>query len=274
MATHAGKVALITGASAGIGAALARELAREGADLVLTARREDRLRDLAREIGTTGRNAVIVRCDVTRDGDVERAVAAAIERYGRLDIAIANAGFGVAGPVAELNLDDFRRQMETNVFGVLRTLYASLPELRKARGQFVIVGSVSGHVPTPATSAYCMSKFALRGFAESIHDELSASGVSVTLVSPGFVDSDIRRVDNRGQVHEDAPDPIPAWLRMPTGQAARQIGRAIHRRRREVVVTGHGKALVLLYRYAPWLLRFLIARFGAPERRAIRQPAN
>jgi short-subunit dehydrogenase len=274
MPTHAGKVALITGASAGIGAALARELAREGADLVLTARREDRLRDLAREIGTTGRNAVIVRCDVTRDGDLERAVAAAIERYGRLDIAIANAGFGVAGPVAELSLDDFRRQMETNVFGVLRTLYASLPELRKARGQFVIVGSVSGHVPTPATSAYCMSKFALRGFAESIHDELSASGVSVTLVSPGFVDSDIRRVDNRGKVHEDAPDPVPAWLRMPTDQAARQIGGAIHRRRREVVVTGHGKALVLLYRYAPWLLRFLIARFGAPERRAIQQPTD
>ena len=274
MATHAGKVALITGASAGIGAALARELAREGADLVLTARREDRLQDLAREIAATGRNAVIVRCDVTRDGDVERAVAAAVERFGRLDIAIANAGFGVAGPVAELSLDDFRRQMETNVFGVLRTLYASLPELRKTRGQFVIVGSVSGHVPTPATSAYCMSKFALRGFAESIHGELSAIGVSVTLVSPGFVDSDIRRVDNRGKVHEDAPDPVPAWLRMPTDRAARQIVRAIHRRRREVVVTGHGKALVLLYRHAPWLLRFLVARFGAPDRRAIRQPTD
>lgn len=274
MATHAGKVALITGASAGIGAALARELAHEGADLVLTARREDRLRDLAREIETTGRNAVVVGCDVTRDGDPERAVAAAVERYGRLDIAVANAGFGVAGPVEELELDDFRRQLETNVFGVLRTLYASLPELRKTRGQFVVVGSVSGHVPTPETSAYCMSKFAVRGFAESIHDELARSGVSVTLVSPGFVDSDIRRVDNHGTVHEGAPDPVPAWLRMPTDRAARQIGRAIRHRRREVVVTGHGKALVFLYRHAPWLLQFLIARFGAPKRRAIRQPTG
>ncbi len=274
MAIHAGKVALITGASAGIGAALARELARDGADLVLTARREDRLRDLAREITSSGRQAVALCCDVTRDGDLERAVAVAVERYGRLDIAVANAGFGVAGRVDELTLDDFRRQLETNVFGVLRTLYASLPELRKSRGQFVIIGSVSGHVPTPATSAYCMSKFALRGFAESIHSELSASGVSVTLVSPGFVDSDIRRVDNHGRVHEDAPDPVPAWLRMPAAQAARQIARAIHRRRREVLVTGHAKALVLLCRYAPWLLRFLIARFGGPERRAIQQPTN
>lgn len=271
MSTHAGKVALITGASAGIGAALARELARDGADLVLAARREDRLRHLAREIEATGRNAIVVVCDVTRDGDLERSVAAAVERYGRLDIAIANAGFGVAGPVVELRLDDFRRQLDTNVLGVLRTLYASLPELRKTRGQFVVVGSVAGHVPTPGTSAYSMSKFAVRGFAESIHQELAASGVAVTLVSPGFVDSDIRRVDNDGKVHESAPDPVPAWLRMPTDRAARTIVSAIRRRRREVVVTGHGKALVLLYRHAPWLLRFVIARFGGLKRRAIRR---
>src|SRR4030095_12778879 len=146
-----------------------------------------------------------------------------------------------------------------------------LRELRKTRGQFVIVGSVAGHVPVPATSAYCMSKFAVRGFAESIHDELAASGVSVTLVSPGFVDSEFRRVDNTGKRHESVPDPVPAWLRMPTDRAARTIVRAIRRRRREIVVTGHGNARVLLYRHAPWLLRFVIARFGAPKRRAIRQ---
>lgn len=272
MATLAGKVALITGASAGIGATLARELAREGADVVLAARREDRIRELAGGIGATGRHAIAVACDVTHDGDLERAVAAAVHQYGRLDIAIANAGFGVAGRFEELVLDDFRRQLETNVFGVLRTLYAALPELKKTRGQFVIVGSVSGHVPTPGASAYCLSKFAVRGLAESIHDELDAHGVSVTLVSPGFVDSDIRRVDNHGSFHEEAPDPIPAWLRVPTERAARTIVRAIQHRRREVVVTGHGKVLVVLYRHVPWLFQFFIARFGAPKRRALRQP--
>lgn len=266
------KVALITGASAGIGAALARELARGGVDLVLAARREDPLRELAREIEAIGRAAIVIACDVTRDGDLERAVAAAIARFGRLDIAIANAGFGVAGRAEELTIDDYRRQLETNVFGVLRTLYAALPELKKTRGQFVVIGSVSGHVPTASASAYSMSKFAVRGFAGSIHDELAAHGVAVTLVSPGFVDSDIRRTDNRGAVHSDAPDPVPAWLRMPTDRAARIIARAIRRRRREVVVTGHGKALVFVYRHAPWLLEFLIARFGTPKRRAIKQP--
>lgn len=273
MATNTAKAALITGASAGIGAALARELARGGADLVLTARREDRLRDLAREIESTGRHAIAVACDVTRDGDLERAVSAGIERFGHLDLVVANAGFGVAGRLDELTLDDFRRQLETNVFGVLRTLYAALPELKKTRGQFVIIGSVAGHVPSPGTSAYALSKFAVRGLAESIHDELAADGVGVTLVSPGFVDSDIRRVDNRGGLHAGAPDPVPAWLRMPTDRAARVIVRAIQqRRRREVVVTGHGKAMVFLYRHAPWLVQFVIARFGTPKRRAIKQP--
>jgi hypothetical protein len=81
-------------------------------------------------------------------------------------------------------------------------------------------------------------------------------------------------VDNHGKVHENAPDPVPAWLRLPTHQAPRTIARGIRGRRREVVVTAHGKVLVLLYRHAPWLLRFLIARFGAPKRRAIRQPTG
>jgi len=272
MESLTGKVALITGASAGIGAALARELARDGADLVLAARREERLRALAREIEAAGRRAVVVGCDVTRDGDLERAVAAAVERFGRLDVAVANAGFGVAGRLDELGLDDFRRQLETNVFGVLRTVYATLPELKKTRGRLAIVGSVSGHLPTPGASAYCTSKFAVRGLAESIHDELAADGVSVTLVSPGFVDSDIRRVDNRGTLHEGARDPIPAWLRVPTDRAARTIVRAIRRRRRAIVVTGHGKALVFLYRHVPGLVELLIGRFGTPKRRTIRQP--
>src|SRR3954452_5479142 len=99
MPTHAGKVALITGASAGIGAALARELARDGADLVLAARREDRLRDLAREIEATGRNDIVVRCDATRDGELERGVASAVDGYCRLRTAIARPRFGVAFPV-------------------------------------------------------------------------------------------------------------------------------------------------------------------------------
>lgn len=268
-----GKRVLITGASAGIGAALAREFARRGARLVLGARRLDRLGALAAELAAGGAQVAVAACDVADDDAVARLVALGVERFGGLDIAVANAGFGVTGRFDALALDDYRRQFETNVFGVLRTLRAALPEVARSRGGLAVIGSVSGHLPTPGTSAYCMSKFAVRAFAESIHDELAGDGVAVTLISPGFVDSEIRRVDNLGRLHEEEPDPVPAWLRMRGEDAARRIAGAILARRREAVITVHGKLLVWCYRHAPWLMRLLVARHGE-RKRGFPQPAS
>lgn len=265
------KVVLITGASSGIGEALALELADQGAHLVLTARREDRLADLARRVEAKGRQALAVAADVTEDGSQERAVARAVERFGRLDVAVANAGFGVVGATDELGIADYRRQLETNLFGALRTFYAALPELKRNRGQYVAVGSVSGHLPTPDSSAYSMSKFALRAFTEAAHDELGEQGVGVTLVSPGFVESEIRQVDNHGKRREDAGEPVPAWLLVPAADAARETVAGMARRKREVIVTGHGKVLVWLYRHVPWLLRLLLRRQSGKKRRAFEQ---
>jgi NAD(P)-dependent dehydrogenase (short-subunit alcohol dehydrogenase family) len=265
MTNFRGQVVLITGASSGIGEALAREFARAGASLVLAARRTDRLDRLVESTGG-GARALAVRCDVTVEGDVERAAAAARRAFGRLDVVVANAGFGVVGPVERLTLEDYRRQFETNVFGVLRTVQATLPDIRRARGRIAIMGSVSGHIATPGSSPYAMSKFAVRALAEALGHELAPAGVSVTLVSPGFVESEIRRVDNRGVLTEKTRDPIPAFLIMPAARAARQIVRAIARRRREIVVTGPGKIFVFLHRHAPWLTAFVIRRFGVRSR--------
>ena len=259
MQSLADKVFLITGASAGIGAALARELAGRGARLVLAARRLDRLQALAAALGPQTR-VVTVQADVTTDGAIEAAVAAGVAAFGALDGAIANAGFAVVGSAARLTLDDYRRQMETNFFGALRTTYAVLPALRESRGRLAFIGSTSGHVPVPRMSPYGASKFALRAFAQSIHDELSRDGISVTLLSPGFVVSDIGRVDNKGQLHDADASAAPAWLRMPTDKAARQIVNAIAARRREAIITAHGKLLVWLYRHAPWLVQAAIRR--------------
>ena len=264
----AGNAVFITGASSGIGAALAREFAGEGADVALAARRVDRLEALASQIGKTGRRAVVIACDVTRDGDLERAAGQARAALGKLDVVVANAGFGVTGKLETLSLDDYRRQLETNVFGVLRTVYATLDDLKKTRGRLVLIGSVSGHVAVPGSSAYSMSKFAVHGLAASLGHELAPHGVAVTLISPGFVESEISQVDNRGVWRPQAPRrPIPASLVMATPTAARKIVSAVARRRREVVITGFGKAVVVLQRHMPWLSAALIRRFGIKGRR-------
>ena len=203
---------------------------------------------------------LVVEGDVTRDGDMERAVAAGVQRWGKLDIVIANAGFGVVGAIRDLSIDDYRRQFETNVFGVLRTIYAALPEIEKTRGNVVIIGSVAGWVATHGSSPYAMSKFALRALADAITPELRSVTVKVTLISPGFVVSNIRHVDNQGTFHAGSRDPVPAWLSVDTARAVRQILRAIARGKREEIVTGHGKTLVALQRFAPWVIRVISGR--------------
>jgi NAD(P)-dependent dehydrogenase (short-subunit alcohol dehydrogenase family) len=260
-------VALVTGASSGIGAAVATEYGRRGAAVVLAARRSDRLEQVSEAVEDAGGRALVVRCDVTRDGDPEAAVAAALEAFGRLDHVVANAGFGVAGAVHQLELEDYRRQFETNVFGVLRTARASRDALIASSGCLAIVGSVNGYVALPGVSAYCMSKHAVHALAASLRYEWARRGVAVVLVAPGFVASEIRRVDNRGRLHEHAREPIPPWLVMAAPRAARAMVRGIIRRRREVVITGHGKLIVSLQRHLPGLASFLIRRLGIAGRR-------
>jgi len=260
------EVVFITGASSGIGAALARRFAREGAAVALTARRVERLHALATELTADGARVVVTPCDVTVDEEVERAMGRARQALGRLSVVVANAGFGVVGRVDRLTLEDYRRQFETNVFGVLRTIYAGLDDLKHTHGRLVILGSVSGHVGFPGSSAYSMSKFSVRALAQALDGELARDGVSVTLISPGFVDSEIHQVDNRGIHHPDTRRHAPAWLVMSADRAAGIIVRAVARRRREAVITAHGKLTVCLQRLAPGLLAWVMRRAGVRGR--------
>ena len=260
------KVALITGASSGIGAALAREYVRRGFDVVILARREDRLDDLRQEFEATGAEVLGMACDVTQDGDLEAAVSAALERFDRIDHVHANAGFGVASWFHKLDIEDYRRQFETNVFGVIRTVAATREPLIQSRGCLALMGSVNSFVSLPGTSPYSMSKHCVAAFAGSLRHELGVHGVAVTLVAPGFVASEIRSVNNKGQRSASAPDPIPAWLVMDSAVAARKIVRGVQRRRRVVVVTLHGKLAVMLQRHAPGLLSFMIRKLGVRGR--------
>jgi len=258
---------LITGASSGIGAGLAREYARRGDRLALVARRLDLLETLGAELRALGAEVTVHQGDVTRDGEVARVVDDLASRGLGLNVVYANAGFGVAGTVQKLSIDDYQRQFDTNVFGVLRTVKETVLALRARGGQLVLIGSVAGHAASAGMSAYSMSKFAVRALAETLHSDLAPEGIRVTLVSPGFVDSNIRRTNNQGVVQTEAKDPIPAWLRVSTEKAAREIVRGVDRGKAEIVVTGHGKVIVFIARHFPGLLRWAGLRVykGRPE---------
>ena len=251
---------LITGASSGIGAGLAREFARRGRRVALVARRAEQLEALAAELRQAGGQATAHRGDVTLDGEITRVVTELAAQNIVPSVVIANAGFGIVGKVQNLKLDDYRRQLETNFYGVLRTFQESFDALKRTQGRFVIMGSVAGHISAPGGSPYAVSKFGVRALAEALHGDLKGTGVGCTLISPGFVDSDIRRVDNRGGFHPEAKDPIPAWLRMKTDKAARVMVRGILRGKPEVKVTFHGKVMIFVARHMPGLMRWMLVK--------------
>jgi NAD(P)-dependent dehydrogenase (short-subunit alcohol dehydrogenase family) len=265
--TFANRVVFITGAGSGIGAALARECARQGATVILFDRRERAIVRAAAALRALGYCALARHGDVTSALDLRRAVAAARRRYGRIDVVVANAGYEVTGRLEELTIADFRRQFETNVFGVLRTIYATLGDLKRSRGSLVLVGSLLGHIALPGTAAYAMSKFAVTALAQSLRFELARAGVCVTLVSPGNVATNIRRVDNRNRLHARARDPIPPWLRITPETAARAIAAAVRHRRPEVVLTRLAKLAVVGERLAPSLVAAAIKAGGIRGRR-------
>ena len=180
-------VLLITGASSGIGAATARHAAAAGHRLVLTARSEDKLASLAEELGG-GERAIAVRCDVTEWEDQQAAVARAMEAFGRLDVVFANAGFGAPRGFTKSDVDHWRSMVLTNVYGVALTIRATLEHLKDARGHLLLTGSVAGRRALPG-SLYSATKWAVTAMAEAARQELNGSGVRVTLIGPGMVDT-------------------------------------------------------------------------------------
>jgi NADP-dependent 3-hydroxy acid dehydrogenase YdfG len=180
-------VFLITGASSGIGAATARQAAESGYRLVLGARSEDRLAALADELGGPER-AIAARCDVTTWEDQQALVHTARERFGRLDVAFANAGFGAPRGFESSDVDHWRAMVLTNVYGVALTIRAAMPSLRDTSGHLLLTGSVAGRRALPG-SLYSATKWAVTAMGEAARQELAGTGVRVTLIEPGIVDT-------------------------------------------------------------------------------------
>lgn len=262
------KVVLITGASAGIGKALALAFAKEGASLALLARRLNRLQDLVVECQQQNNNAraLAIVTDVTHENELNHAVAEVNKTLGTIDVVIANAGFSIVGLVGSLSLEDFKRQFETNVFGVLRTIYATLEDLKKSKGRLVIIGSVVSYISTPQYGAYSMSKHALTALAETLYFELAPYGISVTFICPGFIKTEIREINNLGVYQKNARSPLPDWIRLSPHKAAKIILKATHNRERERFITFHAKVIFFFDRFFPGLLPRLFRIFSIRKR--------
>lgn len=256
------KVVWITGASSGLGRGMSLEFASQGAIVAVSARRVDELNEVVKEIESRQGKAKAYYCDVLDSKSIEECVNQIILDFGKLDIAVANAGYGVLGKIEDLTESDWQRQLAVNVTGLALTCKFALPHLRKTKGRLALVGSVAAFVPNPGVAAYGASKAAVQNIGESLLVELKGSGVSCTTIHPGFVESNITRVDNEGNFHAERSDPRPANLMWPTDKAAKVMVKAIEQRKKVFVFTGHGKVIVFIAKYFPGLMRKISEKLG------------
>jgi len=261
------KVVWITGGGSGIGRAMAHEFAHQGAIVAVSGRREDRLEEVVSELAECGSGALAVPLDVTDAEATHAAVARIVDKLGRLDVAVANAGFGVAGRFEKLTAEDWKRQFDVNVLGAVHTAQAALPELHKTDGRLAFIASIAAFLAAPGSGPYCASKAALRSIGLTLSAELAGTGVSCTTVHPGYVESEIAQVDNEGVFDADRKDKRPSQLMWPADKAARVTVAAIRRRKREHVFTTHGKIGVWFGQHTPGLVHALVTR-GKRKRKA------
>jgi short-subunit dehydrogenase len=265
MNSFAGKTVLITGASTGIGRALALALAAERPRLALNARDELRLAEVARECGARGAEALALPGDVSRQEDCARLVRETLARFGTLDVLVNNAGVTMWSRFdAVSDLSVFGRLLATNYLGAVYTTAAALPALKSARGLIVAIASVAGLTGVPERTGYAASKHALVGFCESLRIELAGGGVDVTIVAPDFVLSESHR---RAIGPDGAPlgaSPMQESRLMTADECAALIVRAMRRRERLLITSARGR----FARWARLIAPALVDRIAA---RAIRE---
>ncbi|MEN3001294.1 MAG: SDR family oxidoreductase [Armatimonadota bacterium] len=260
MARFREKVVWITGASSGIGEALAYAFSREGAHLVLSARRKERLEQVREKCTGTGK-VLILPFDITHIECHPTMVGAAIEHFGQIDILVNNAGISQRSRVQETLLEVDRRLMEVNFFGVISLTKAVLPYmLQRGSGHIVVISSLLGKFGIPLRSAYCASKHALHGFFDALRAEVQDQGIWVTLICPGWVRTEVSIHALRGDGSEHGVVDPPIAKGMDPNVCARHILNAVHRRKAEVYIAGPEKIGVYLKRFVPGFFNWAIRR--------------
>ncbi len=259
-----GKVVLITGGSRGLGLVMAREFAREGARLVICARRRDELEAARADLKQRGAEVMAIPCDITDRAQVNEMMGVARDRFGRIDVLVNNAGVIQVGPVDVMTVEDYEEAMKTHFWGPLYTTLAVLPEMRRrGQGRIVNISSIGGKISVPHLVPYSASKFALTGLSEGLRAELMKDGVLVTTVCPGLMRTGSpRNALFKGQHRAEyawfaISDSLPVTS-MSAERAARQIVEATRRGSAEVILTIQAQLAVRFHGLFPGLTADLL----------------
>ena len=260
------KVVVITGASSGIGEALAFEYASKGARLVLAARNLSKLTELGNTLRKSGAEVLEVETDVSRETDCKRLIDEAVSRFGGVDILINNAGISMRALFSEMNLDVMRQLMNVNFWGTVYCTKYALPFLLNSKGSVVGIISIAGYIGLPGRSAYSASKYAIRGFLDTLRTENLNTGLHVLVAAPGFTASNIRSVALTADGSVQGETPRDEANMMPASKVASCIRQAVDKRKRTLILTFiEGKFTVFLGKFLPSLLDKLAYKHMAKE---------
>lgn len=249
------KIVIITGASSGIGKALAYEFGKRGAKVVLAARNLEKLEEIASDLYKLGIQALAVQTDVTIENDCRILIEKTLEKYGRIDVMINNAGISMRALFIDLQLDVMRRLMDTNYWGTVYCTKFAMPHLIKSGGSLVGVISIGGYIGMPGRSGYAASKFAVRGFLDTVRVENLKTGLHVLIVAPGFTTSNIRRAALLADGSAQGETPRDEDHMMSSGEVASHVYKAVVKRKRHLILTFfQGKLTVFVAKILP---RFL-----------------
>ena len=262
------KVVIVTGASSGIGPASAREFGQLGARVVMAARSYDKLLELAPSVAPAGR-VLCVKCDVSVEEDCRAMVAAAVERFGRIDILVNNAGLSMRAMFKDLDLKVIHRVMEVNFWGTVNCTKFALPYLLEAKGSVVGVVSIAGYSALPARTGYSAAKYAIRGFLDTLRIEHLKEGLNVLTYAPGYVSSNVRNAALTADGSPQGQTPLDEGKLVSAEKCAKQLARALRRRRSEVVLSPLGRATVIAHYFCPrlldgWTYSYIARETGSP----------
>lgn len=256
------KVVWITGGGSGLGKAMAKQYAEKGANTVVSGRRMEKLEETVAEITSSGETALAVQCDVSIENQIKAAVSKIIEKYGRLDIVVANAAYAVLGKIEDIELHHWERQFNVNVFGAAMTAKHSLPELKKTKGRIAFITSAAALGTAGGVGVYSASKYAMRALGQTLSMELHGSGVSSAVIYPGYMKTDFAKMDNNGE-HDPTREFSTPMMWTPEKSAKVTI-KAIEKRKREYAFSTLSKTWGFLGKHFPSVGYYYFTRFGIP----------